>query len=288
MRWAEIEVETTAEAQDAVANLMIENGCGGAAITGEAPVLLRCYLPVDDRLEDRLLRIQSGAKNLAGFGLDAGPAEVTVKYAEDQDWAEAWRQFFHTTRVGSRIVVKPPWEEHAPEGKEIVVEIDPGMAFGTGTHPTTRLCLQALEKYLRPRMVVVDFGAGSGILAIAAAKLGASLVIAFDADEPAVKSARANVQKNNLEERIEVHQADNPSFMNCRVDLVTANLVAETVMAHAESLAAVLKTGGVLIASGITSDRRLEVEQSLRNAGFDMAEVLAEGEWIALVARRAG
>jgi len=287
MRWAEIEVETTAQAQDAVGNVMIENGCGGVAIQGEAPVLVKCYLPVDDRLEQRLLRIQAGIAGLPGFGLEIGSGKVTTRYAEEQDWAEAWKQFFHTTRVGKRIVIKPTWEEYEPAPDDVVVEIDAGMAFGTGTHPTTRLCLQALEKYMRRGAVVVDFGTGSGILAIAAAKLGARLVIAFDSDETAVRAARANVQQNNLEESIEVHRTDSPNFINVRVDLITANLIAETIMAFSESLAGLLRTGGLLIASGIISGRSLEVEQSLRNAGFNMVESLGEGEWTALAARKA-
>ena len=287
MRWAEIQVETTAQAQEAVANLMIENGCGGTAIQGEAPVLVTCYLPVDDRLEERLLRMAARIKDLPRFGLDIGPGEITIKYAEEQDWAEAWRQYFHTIRVGKRVVVKPTWEKYERKAGDVVVEVDPGMAFGTGNHPTTQLCLRALEKYMRPRRVAVDFGTGSGILAIAAAKLGASLVIAFDCDDTAVRAARANVQQNNLEERIEVHKSDGLGFINCRVDLVTANLVAETIMGQSQALADLLKTGGVLIASGITADRSVEVEQSLRNAGFDIAEILTQDEWVTIVARKA-
>lgn len=288
MRWAEIRVETTVQAQDAVSNLMIENGCGGVAIEGEAPVVVRCYLPVDDRLEQKLLWMQTGIKDLPKFGLDAGPGEITVKYAEEEEWAEAWKQFFHTTRVGKRFVIKPPWEDYAPEPKDIVIEIDPGMAFGTGNHATTRLCLQALEKYLKRRSLVVDFGTGSGILAIAAAKLGAGLVIAFDADEIAVRAARENVQRNDMEMVIEVHRAESLKFVSARVDLITANIVAETIIANAHDLADSLKTGGALIASGITTGKSLEVEQVLRNEGFDIGERLTEGEWVAIVARRSG
>ena len=288
MQWAEIQVETTAQAQDAVSNLLIENGCGGTVIEGEAPAVVRCYLPVDDRLEQRLLHIQAGIKGLAGFGLDPGTAEITVKYAEEQGWAEAWRQFFHTTRVGKHIVVKPTWEAYELGPDDIVLELDPGMAFGTGNHATTQLCLRMLEKYMKPRRVVVDFGTGSGILAVAAAKLGASLVIAFDSDETAVRAARANVQRNDLEEFIEVHLAEGPAFINVQVALVTANLVAETIVAQSEALAGLLKTGGILIASGITTSKCLEVEQSVRNAGFDVVESPTQDEWAAVVARRAG
>ena len=286
MRWAEIRVETTAQAQDAVANLMMENGCGGTAIQGDAPVIVSCYLPVDDQLEQRLLRMESGIKDLPKFGITIGSGDITITYAEEQDWAEAWKQFFQTIRVGERIVIKPVWEKFEAEQSDIIIEIDPGMAFGTGTHATTQLCLRALEKYIKPRQVLVDFGTGSGILAIAAAKLEASLVIAFDCDDVAVRAARSNIQLNDMEERIEVHRAESPAFVNIEADLVTANIITETITAHAEMIAGILKLGGSLIASGITTAKALEVEQALRNAGFDIAETLSEGEWVAIIARK--
>ena len=286
MRWAEIAVETTKEAQEAVSELMIESGCGGLAIEGEAPVVIKCYLPVDDRLEQRLLNIKNGVQELPKFGLDIGGGEVTVKYAEDQEWAEAWKRFFHVMKVGKQIVVKPSWEDYTPQPGEVVLEIDPGMAFGTGSHPTTKLCLEMLEKYMKPTAVVVDFGTGSGVLAVAAAKLGASLVIAFDSDEVAVRVARQNVQLNGVEDIIEVHCTDNLNFINTKVDIVVANIVAEVIKVHASSLAKVLKNGGILIASGIIKDKQSEVEQALVANSFEILETPFEGEWVAVVARK--
>ena len=288
MRWAEIHVETTQQAQDAVANILIENGCGGAVVQDEVPVMVKGYLPVDDRLEDRLLKMRERVGELPEFGIDAGTGEITITYAEDQDWAESWKQFFHTMRVGNRIVVKPTWgEEIDHQLHDVLIELDPGMAFGTGTHQTTRLCLRALEKYMRGRKLVIDFGTGSGILAIAAAKLKASLVIAFDDDPLAVKAARENVLRNDTDNVVEVHQAASPKFINREADIVTANIVAETIMANAEDIAKVTRVGGILIASGVTTEKALNVEQALRNVGFDIAERLTEGEWVAIVAIRA-
>jgi len=256
----------------------------------ESPIIVKGFLPVDDRLEDRLLSIKAGIADLPKFGLEIGSGEITITYADDQDWAEAWKQFFHTTRIGHRIVIKPTWDEHKdPQPHDIVIELDPGMAFGTGTHPTTQLCLRALEKYVRERKVVVDFGTGSGILAIAAAKLKASLVIAFDSDELAVKAARENVVRNKADHAVEVHRTEGLYFIgDASADLVTANIISETIVANAEQIARILKTGGVLIASGITTAKSLYVEQSLRNAGFDIADLPFEGEWVALVAIKAG
>lgn len=288
MRWADIEVTTTPQGEDAVSNIMMEAGCGGVAVEGEAPVVVRCYLPVDDQLEQRLLIIRSKVRELPDFGLDSGPGEITVKYAEDQDWAEAWKAFYHVTRPGSRIVIRPPWEGYEPKQGERVIVLDPGMAFGTGLHPTTRLCIVALEKYLRPRSRVVDFGTGSGILAIAAAMLGAGLVIAFDLDETAVRVARENVVANGVDDRVEVHQTDNLRFVGQSVDLMTANLIGRTIIENVDIMAGVMRTGGVVIASGIIEELLLDVEQALRNAGFDIAEVTSEGEWRTVIARRAG
>lgn len=286
MRWAEIRIETTPQAQDAIGELMVQNGCGGLAIEGESPVVVGCYLPVDDRLEERLLNIQAGLKELPKFELEIGSGEITVRYSEEKDWAEAWKSFFHTTKVGRHIVVKPSWESYTPEEGDIVLEIDPGMAFGTGNHPTTKLCLEMLEKYLKRKAVVVDFGTGSGILAVAAAKLGASLVIAFDSDETAVRVARENVQRNEAEQAIEVHQADSPSFINSKVDLITANIVAEVIMLHSNSLAHLLKQSGLLIASGIIKEKQADVEQAIRDSGLQIVEAPTEGEWVAIVARK--
>lgn len=288
MRWADIEVTTTPQAQDAVSSIMMDHGCGGVAIQGDALVVLRCYLPVDDQLEDRLLLIRNRIKELPDHGIDIGEGEITVKYAEDQDWAEAWKAFYHPTKPGKKIVVKPAWEEYEPQPGERVIELEPGMAFGTGLHATTRLCIVALEKYLRPGMRVVDMGTGSGILAIASAKLGASLVIAFDIDETAVRIARENVVANEVDDRVEVHQTANLRFVGQSVDLMTANLVAQTIIENADVMAGVMRTGGIVIASGIIEERLLEVEQALRNNGFDIAETTAEGEWRAVIARRAG
>jgi ribosomal protein L11 methyltransferase len=257
-------------------------------VQDEVPVMVKGYLPVDDRLEDRLLKMRERVGELPEFGIDAGTGEITITYAEDQDWAESWKQFFHTMRVGNRIVVKPTWgEEIDHQLHDVLIELDPGMAFGTGTHQTTRLCLRALEKYMRGRKLVIDFGTGSGILAIAAAKLKASLVIAFDDDPLAVKAARENVLRNDTDNVVEVHQAASPKFINREADIVTANIVAETIMANAEDIAKVTRVGGILIASGVTTEKALNVEQALRNVGFDIAERLTEGEWVAIVAIRA-
>lgn len=287
MRWAEIKIQTTNEAADAVTNILLENGCSGTALQGESPVSITAYLPEDNRLDQRIQNIKTSLEKLPQSGLETGSIAIETKFIEEQDWADTWKDFFHTTRVGKRIVIKPTWEQFAPEKRDIVVEIDPGMAFGTGSHPTTYLCLELLEKHMKPRSSVIDFGTGSGILAIAAAKLGASLVIALDLDETAVRAARANVIQNEMESKIEVHQAENLKFIGGPADLITANIIAETIIASVEEIAHYLRIGGILIASGITKQKAFDVEQSLRNVGFDILQKRTQGEWTAISAVRA-
>ncbi len=287
MKWAEIRVDTTIQAADAVSDAMTENGCGGTSVEGDSPVIVKCYLPVDDRLEERLLSVKEAIARLPEFGLEVGTGEVTVRHAEDQDWAETWKEHFHPIRIGERFVIKPSWEAYEAEPGDRVIELDPGMAFGTGYHPTTQLVLKLMEKRVKPGMTMVDFGTGSGILAIAAARMKASVVVAFDMDEVAVQAARENVVTNDVQEIVEVHRAENPKFVGMQVDLVTANIIADVIMAHAESLANALRVGGTLIASGIIKERQLEVEQSLRNVNFDIVETPTDGEWVAILAKRA-
>jgi len=251
-------------------------------------VRFRGYLPVDDRLEDRLLRVTREIDKLpaSAFEIDEEAGVITVDYTQVRDLLETSRQVIRVIRVGDRLVIKPPWEDYEPAPHDVVVEIDPGTSFGSGLHQSTRLCLQALERHARPRMSVVDFGTGSGILAIAAARLGASLVIAVDADMEAVHVARDNVRRNGLEGVMEVHQADNLTFVRSPVDLVLANITAETIIRHSESLAGVTKPGRLLIASGMTNMNCGEAKDSLCGAGFDVFDTLCEGPWVALVATR--
>ncbi|MHB0913317.1 MAG: 50S ribosomal protein L11 methyltransferase [Armatimonadota bacterium] len=280
MRWAEIRVQAPVEAQEAVSNILIENGCAGSAVQDET---VKGYLPVDDRLEERLLAMRERVGELGSLGLEVG--EFTIGYVEEEDWAESWKQYFTTTRVGKKIIIKPTWEEYTPASKrEIVIELDPGMAFGTGSHATTRLCLAAMEKYLKPRSVVVDFGTGSGVLAIAAVKMRARLVIAFDFDPIAVRVARENVVRNDVMEAVEVHQAESPRFIGEGVDMVCANIIAEVIIANVSEIARLLRLGGLLIASGITTGKAFDVEQALRNEGFDILSTLSEGEWVEITA----
>ena len=191
MRWAEISIDAEAGAVDAVGSALNAAGCGGFEVreTAEPPAVAG-YLPVDDRLEDRLGQLQDALAQLPAHGVTGAGTELTLRYVEEADWANAWKAYFKPMRVGRRLLVTPPWEHPDLAPDDIPIIIDPGMAFGTGSHPTTKLCLAALEDYVQPGQTVADVGTGSGILAIAAAKLGAARITANDIDTLAVKIAR--------------------------------------------------------------------------------------------------
>lgn len=302
MKWAEIKVATSDDAADLVSNILIEEGCGGVAITGpsvraSAPpelvdpgtildeTTITSYLPVDDRLEARLESVRSRVRTLPETGVDVGPADITVKPVEDADWAGAWKSFFKPVEIG-RVLVKPSWEEVAARPDQVVVEIDPGMAFGTGNHPTTQLCALALQKYVRGGERVLDVGTGSGVLAISAARLGALEVTATEADPVAVEAACNNVARNSVEQNVRVIESDSLESVSEKVDIAVANITANTIIGLAGELSRAVAPGGILIASGLIEERADEVTSWLEQVGFDLIETMTEDDWVALILKR--
>ena len=217
-----------------------------------------------------------------GINVGEGKVESEVKY--EKDWADTWKQYYKPVLVGERIVVKPIWEEYEPKGNELVVELDPGMAFGTGTHETTRMCIQALEKYVKEESTVFDVGCGSGILAIAAAKLGAKLAVGVDLDPVAVESSIENVGYNNLN-NIEILHGNLVEVIDGKSDIVVANILAEIICILTDDVKRVMKDGGVFITSGIIHDRVDMVCEKLEATGFEVMEKNRDGEWNCIVAK---
>jgi ribosomal protein L11 methyltransferase len=283
MRWAEITIEATAGAQDAVDDALRTVGCDGVLIRDtETPPRVSGYLPVDDRLEGRLDGLQTALAQLSTFGVEGAGTELTLRYVEEADWANAWKAFYKPMRVGRHLVVTPPWETPELGDGDIPLVIDPGMAFGTGSHPTTQLCLVALEDYLQPGMRVADIGTGSGILAIAASKLGASTVTATDIDPLAVRIAAENIGVNS------VAVATQEPLPTGAYDLVVANILADVIIGMADTLAELVTSDGLLIASGIIDTREADVRFAVEAAGFSPLETRRQTEWVALIFRRLG
>jgi len=243
------------------------------------------YLPVNEALAGRRQIVEQALARLESRVSIA--CEIRQRTIAEQDWAESWKAFFHPERVGRHIVVKPTWRDYAPESGDMVVEIDPGMAFGTGTHPTTRLCIGLIEDYLRPGDAVLDVGTGSGILLLAAAKLGAGLLVGLDIDEVAVEIAAANLALNRITADRFLLARGTISRAPARVyPMVVANILSEVIVALIPDAARLLAPAGVLIASGIIAKNAPAVIDALTAAGLEVIEERRQEDWVALVARR--
>jgi ribosomal protein L11 methyltransferase len=314
--WLEISVQTDNEAAEAIAELFRRYARGGVAI--EMPVncfeyellaapppssvIVKAYLPLDAAADELRRRMEEGLWHL---GQLYPLPEPVVRTLAEEDWTEAWKQQYHRLRVGQRIVIVPAWEEYTPAAGEAIIRLEPGMAFGTGLHPTTRLCLQALETYLLSGATVLDVGTGSGILAIAAAQLGARSVLAIDADPAAVAVAKENVAKNKVagvvtvrhgslpgsrfEEHVPWHFVVDGSLELLdagQFDLVLINILAPVIIGMAPSLADRLVPGGRVIAAGLIDSQEQDVVDALRTKRLRIVERLQEKDWVALVAQR--
>jgi len=270
-----------------------------AAIDPSRPAIVRAYLPAGDAVAVRtaIAEASSALGHLQAFGLRP-IGELQTRLLHDADWAEAWKAHFPVMRVGRRLVIRPTWRRHRAEPGDVVLALDPGMAFGTGLHPTTRLCLTALEGVAdRGRLArgaagdgtarVLDVGCGSGILSIAAGRLGAGEVTGLDTDPIAVEASIANARRNRLGRRLRFRRGSLPSG-EAPFDVVLANLIASLIVTIARVLHDELRPGGVLLASGIFVDREGEVAAALAQVGLRVTDRSAEGDWVALAAERKG
>jgi ribosomal protein L11 methyltransferase len=287
--WIEVSVVTSPGAAEAVGAILADLRSGGLVEDRLSPsrVRLRCYLPPSRSLSVTLAALRARVRSLARFGVDPRPGRVTHRRLAARRWATAWRTWAHPVRVG-RLLVTPSWIRRPAEAGRTVITVDPGMAFGTGLHASTRLCLRALLRRLRPRQGrapsrVIDVGTGSGILAIAACRLGAARVWAVDNDPVAVAVARANVRQNGVAGRVRVRQGTGLTRVPGRADLIVANLIAEAVIGLLPRVRRHLTPGGVFIGSGIVAPRLPGVLRAARAAGLTRIAVLTEGEWRAVV-----
>ena len=249
---------------------------------GGKAAMVKGYFSVEYNMEEIIEYIKSKLIEIKNMGIDIGEGTVEYIKVNEEDWANNWKKYYKPTKIGENIVVKPIWEEYEANG-EMVIELDPGMAFGTGTHETTRLCVEALEENVKEDTTVFDIGTGSGILAIAAAKLGAKKVIGVDLDPVAVDSAKENVSFNDLN-NIEILYGNLMDVVTGKADLVVANIIAEIIVVLAEDVKNFLVPGGLFITSGIIRERRDLVETKLKEKGFKIKEVKEQGEWLCIIA----
>jgi len=285
VKWLEITVTTAPSAAEAVADVLFESRGGGIEelAVSAGVVRLRAYLPAGPSAAAAVDAVRARLAALPSYGLDAGPATVETAELDEQEWADAWKLHFRAFPVGRRLWITPTWDGTVPPVGAVVVRLDPGMAFGSGLHPSTQMCLELLDRRLRPGDAVLDVGTGSGILAIAAAGLGASRVLAIDADPIAVAVARANVAHNGVSERVRVEEGDLLTGVQDTADLMVANLTADLHVALLPAVRPYLTPRGVVAASGIVSSREADVERTARTAGLARVQTLRRGEWLCLV-----
>ncbi|MBQ8087318.1 MAG: 50S ribosomal protein L11 methyltransferase [Clostridia bacterium] len=311
--WMQVTVLTTTQGAELISELLMERGSEGTMIEDRNDVFanqrpegqwdiideaiaerigedvkVTGYYPLDERFADTLSEIRAAVERLRAeeSDLPLGKLEIVTNDFENENWAESWKKSFQPVRLGAHFVVKPGWAQTELEAGDHVIEIDPGMAFGTGTHETTAMCTALVEKYVQPEQTVIDIGTGSGILAIAAAHMGAKRVLATDLDAVAVRVAQENVEINGFANVVETRCGDLLQVVHEAGDVVIANIIADVIIGLAQPVRSVIAPNGVFICSGIAIDRREDVRRALAEADFDVLEAPVKGEWSAFAARK--
>ena len=312
MKWIEVQIKTTAEAVEIVSNILYKAGVDGLAI--EDPhdiemisksqndtdwnyidpelfksdfdgVLVKAYFPEDEELMDKIKLIKQNIEMIPQYDVDGGLGEVTLSEVYESQWKDIWKKYYKPKKIGEKIVVKPTWEDYVQQEGDIVLELDPGMAFGTGTHETTAMCIEALEKYMKQEDTVLDVGCGSGILSIAAAKLGAKKAIGVDLDEMAIRVSNENTALNNVTDKVDIRHGNLLEVVDEKADIVVANIIAQIIKILAPDVKKSLKENGVFIASGIILDKIEFVTHSLEEQGFEIIELVTMGEWACIISK---
>ncbi|KAJ53855.1 ribosomal protein L11 methyltransferase [Clostridium tetanomorphum] len=306
--WLEVTIVTSSEAVEAVSAILYNTNVKGVSIEDPEDIefkkkhpgdwdyfdetllevkdgaIIKGYFKEDDKFEEYIKYIKESVDNLDKFGLDKGKGLVTVIKVNEEDWENNWKKYYKPTKIGEKIIVRPIWEPYNKKENEIVIDLDPGMAFGTGTHETTRMCVQALERYVTDKTTVFDIGTGSGILAIAAAKLRAKKVVGVDLDPVAVTSAKENVAYNSLN-NIEILHGNLMEVVNGKANIVVANIIADIIILLSEDVKHFIEKGGYFISSGIIKDRKNDVVNKLEQCGFEIVEVNVDGEWVCIISK---
>ena len=314
MNWTEVKIYTTTAGIDPLTGSMLDLGLQGFMIEDaqdfdeflhdttphwdyvdqavmekmkDCETCVTIYVADNPQGMEELMQVRQILARLKAQDPDGkyGRLELEMKDVDEEDWSNAWKKYYHPVQVGEHLVVCPSWEAYDRKPDEVVLTLNPGMAFGTGTHDTTRLCMELLEKYITPQDTVLDVGCGSGILAITAALLGANRIIGCDIDEVAVKVAGENAALNGVQDRIAFHQGDLTSQVEGSFQIICANIVADVIIRLSEDAGRYLAKDGIFITSGIIDTREQDVLNALEQNGFQVIERRTSGGWVALACK---
>lgn len=314
MNWTEVRIYTTTAGIDPLTGSMLDLGLQGFMIEDaqdfdeflhdttphwdyvdqavmekmkDCETCVTIYVADNPQGMEELMQVRQILARLKAQDPDGkyGRLELEMKDVDEEDWSNAWKKYYHPVQVGEHLVVCPSWEAYDRKPDEVVLTLNPGMAFGTGTHDTTRLCMELLEKYITPQDTVLDVGCGSGILAITAALLGANKIIGCDIDEVAVKVAGENAALNGVQDRIAFHQGDLTSQVEGSFQIICANIVADVIIRLSEDAGRYLAKDGIFITSGIIDTREQDVLNALEQNGFQVIERRTSGGWVALACK---
>lgn len=304
--WQELTITVSREAEEAASNILIELGSQGVAIDDSADYLgqvdkygelfpeveqservrITGYYPASVDIEDIAVQVNERLAELDGFGLETGEIELTRQELAEEDWADNWKKYFEPARITHDLTIVPSWTDYEATTGEKIIKLDPGMAFGTGTHPTTKMSLFALEQVLRGGETVLDVGTGSGVLSIASSLLGAKEIFAYDLDDVAVRVAQENIALNAGTENIHVAAGDLLKYVAIEADVIVANILADILVNLTDDAYRLLKDEGYLIMSGIISEKWNLVRESAEAAGFFLETHMIQGEWNACVFKK--
>lgn len=307
MNWAEVQIKTTPEYEELISSILYDVGASGLAIEDPRDILelsqsteswalidpdlinleaddiiIKAYFAEAEDLDYKIQEIKYKIKN--NDILREVQAEITINMVNDEDFADNWKKYYKPTRIGDRILIKPTWEDYAPQEGDLLIELDPGMAFGTGTHETTILCTEALEKYVKEGDIVYDIGCGSGILSIVAAKLGAKKVIAVDLDEVCIKVSNENIRINQVDDIVELKKGNLLDVVEGKANIIVSNIIAEIIVEMIKDLKVHLEDKGIFITSGIIEDKKTMVEKALIENGFKILETRMKNDWALIIA----
>lgn len=314
MNWTEVKIYTTTAGIDPLTGSMLDLGLQGFMIEDaqdfdeflhdttphwdyvdqavmkkmkDCETCVTIYVADNPQGMEELMQVRQILARLKAQDPDGkyGRLELEMKDVDEEDWSNAWKKYYHPVQVGEHLVVCPSWEAYDRQPDDVVLTLNPGMAFGTGTHDTTRLCMELLEKYITPQDTVLDVGCGSGILAITAALLGANKIIGCDIDEVAVKVAGENAALNGVQDRISFHQGDLTSQVEGSFQIICANIVADVIIRLSEDAGRYLAKDGIFITSGIIDTREQDVLNALEQNGFQVIERRTSGGWVALACK---